>query len=149
MLETQPEDYSTLDSMKKIKTIVSPLAKISLLENGLVFSDFTEKILEDVSLMEEQVRLVRAHFGSGLYMISDLSRTKRVSNAMRKYCASEEALSDLHRSALIVGSGVSRIAGNLYLTFNKPVIPIKLFTDFEKAQAWLLEEQEQLKSKER
>lgn len=40
--------------------------------------------------------------------------------------------------ALLIGSPISRVVGNFYLGFNKPLTPSRLFTDPADARAWLL-----------
>jgi len=41
------------------------------------------------------------------------------------------------RAAILVGSPVSRVMGNIYIGLNKPLVPTKLFTDEEVAVRWL------------
>ena len=41
--------------------------------------------------------------------------------------------------ALLIGSPISRVVGNFYLGFNKPMTPSRLFTDLDEARAWLRE----------
>jgi hypothetical protein len=40
--------------------------------------------------------------------------------------------------ALLIGSPISRMVGNFYLGFNKPLTPSRLFTDPAEARTWLL-----------
>lgn len=39
--------------------------------------------------------------------------------------------------ALLIGSPISRVIGNFYLGFNKPLTPSRLFTDPDEARQWL------------
>lgn len=70
-------------------------------------------------------------------IMSDASQlTHSVPKENRDYLASQSG--DLCKgAALLVGSIVSKIAGNLVLKFSKPVFPTKIFTDETKAIAWL------------
>ena len=61
-----------------------------------------------------------------------------VSGKARAYFAgSEEVSRVISRAALIVETPVSRVIGNIFVGLNKPNMPVKLFTDEEKAVAWL------------
>jgi hypothetical protein len=42
-----------------------------------------------------------------------------------------------HALAIIVGSAISRITGNLFVTMKRPVFPSRLFTDMHSAMTWL------------
>jgi len=41
--------------------------------------------------------------------------------------------------AMVVGSGISKMIGNMVIIINKPPFPAKLFSDEEKAITWLKE----------
>ena len=43
-------------------------------------------------------------------------------------------------SALLVESALSRMIGNIFLTINKPDVPVKLFTNEQEAKKWLMEQ---------
>jgi hypothetical protein len=51
--------------------------------------------------------------------------------------AGPEGLKVSQAVALLMGSPVSRVLGNLYLGLNKPPIPTRLFTSEEEAKVWL------------
>ncbi len=57
--------------------------------------------------------------------------------AQRYYAESEDAQKLVTKIALVVNSYVSRVLGNLFLGLNRPIMPVKLFTDEEKALDWL------------
>lgn len=70
--------------------------------------------------------------------ISDASQIKTiVAKDIRDYLASEEIVPICKASALLVGSGISKMVGNLFLTFSRPLFPTKIFTNEAKALEWL------------
>ncbi len=57
--------------------------------------------------------------------------------AQRYYAESEDAQKLVTKIALVINSYISRVLGNLFLGLNRPIMPVKLFTDEEKALDWL------------
>lgn len=55
----------------------------------------------------------------------------------RRYLSSEEATAGLKASAIVVKSVFSSFLGNFFLQVHKTAMPVKIFTDFEKAEQWL------------
>jgi hypothetical protein len=55
------------------------------------------------------------------------------------WAESEITAQNVSRLALVLDSYISRVIGNIFIGINKPGIPVKLFTDEEKAIAWLRE----------
>lgn len=55
----------------------------------------------------------------------------------RYYASSPEANKYTIASAFVVTSIAQKVLGNAYVTFNKPVTPTKIFTDYDEAVKWL------------
>lgn len=74
------------------------------------------------------------------YMLVDISKAKKAPpKEVRDYFASNIAAETFYAGALIVGSGISKIVGNIVLRFSNPNFPVRLFTNEVKAKEWLLE----------
>jgi hypothetical protein len=69
--------------------------------------------------------------------ISDITKQKSPNKEVRDYMGSPEVLVLTKAGAIIAGSILSKIVGNLYLSFNKPTIPTKIFSDEASALQWL------------
>jgi len=99
-----------------------------------------------VSLTEakQHIKAVENYVGGASikhYVISDLTQVRfKPSKEVRDYFSTKEALQNCHASALLVASGFSKMLGMLFLNFNKPVIPTRLFTKWTQAVAWLDEQ---------
>lgn len=72
-------------------------------------------------------------------MLADTTHLRHVSKEARDYWAKPENSGHVRCTALLIQSTFARIAGNLFLQFNKPKFPTKLFTDKAKAVEWLRE----------
>lgn len=74
--------------------------------------------------------------GKSYALLIDMKGIKSVTPEARKYMASVGALM-VKAGALITGSPLNRMIGNIFLAFDKPPVPTKLFTDEQKARQWL------------
>ncbi len=72
-----------------------------------------------------------------VYTLTDITSMTKVSKEAKKYLASDEAASDINAGAIIINSYASMMIGNLYLFFEKPKVPVRLFNTEEKALTWL------------
>jgi len=74
-------------------------------------------------------------------MLVNVKGIKGISKDVRDYInkREKETGSKAKKLAVIVGSSISRITGNIYLSFSKPAYPTKLFTNRDKALDWLLD----------
>lgn len=73
----------------------------------------------------------------GLLVLSDI-RGLRSSTAESRALATTPEATDLHAAAaVIVGSKLTRMMGNLFMRMNKPAYPTRLFTDPAAAIGWL------------
>ena len=74
--------------------------------------------------------------GKSYALLVDMRGIKSTNTEARKYMASQ-GTEHVKAGALITGSPMNRTIGNIFLTIDKPPIPIKLFTDEQKARQWL------------
>ncbi len=70
-------------------------------------------------------------------LLCDLTNVVKMTRECRQYFAGSEHATILTKSALIVTSPISRIIGNFFLMANKPIKPIRLFSNKEDALIWL------------
>ncbi len=66
----------------------------------------------------------------------DMRQIQSTTREAREYAAKNASRTSLC-VAMLVGSAVSRLFGNLFINFNKPAVPTHLFTSEEKAIEWL------------
>lgn len=58
-------------------------------------------------------------------------------SASRSYVATDEALKDIKAIAGVYTQVGHRLMGSLYVTYNKPKVPVQFFTTANEAIAWL------------
>lgn len=77
--------------------------------------------------------------GQQVRLLIDMRRIKSQDREVREYYTQQGYAIGLQAVAILVGSPVSRVIGNLYIGFNKSNIPTRLFTSEAEAIAWLQE----------
>jgi hypothetical protein len=77
--------------------------------------------------------------GQQVSLLIDMRRIKSQDREVREYYTQQGYTIGLQAVAILVGSPVSRVIGNLYIGFNKSDIPTRLFTSEPEAIAWLKE----------
>lgn len=70
-------------------------------------------------------------------VLGDIVAVKSVTRKARDYFAGVEFQKCNLAMALLVSSPVSKVIGNIFIAFNKPSYPTRLFTSKSKALEWL------------
>ena len=70
-------------------------------------------------------------------LLLDIRELKGVNYETREASRKEVQNGHYNAVAILVENSISRMIGAIALGFNKPMIPIKVFTDKEKALLWL------------
>lgn len=119
------------------KKYSSPIANIHYKE-GILYIKY---LSADISLAELKAFVddLLREFAEAIpvRILSDISAQKTPSKEVRDYLARPEIVKNLKASAIVANSTLSKIAGNLFLMFNRPNSPTKIFSDVAAAEAWL------------
>lgn len=102
-----------------------------------------KRITADIKDVKQHFVDVRHYLGNGLPLplLSDIRQVRGADKESRAYVSKDaEPLSQISHHALLVGSGMSKIIGNIFIRFSKPASPTRLFTNEAKALEWLLME---------
>jgi len=86
--------------------------------------------IENVEIMEKIGSPPRLLF-------ADIRLVKSVTKELRDYFASKEVAQIIPVRAILVGSPVAKIMGNMFLRVMNPSFEAKIFTEEEPALAWL------------
>lgn len=93
-----------------------------------------EVVLEDA---KENSRAVNALIGApNFVLLVDTRRIKSISKEARDHFSMRGRESRVIAFAILIDSPLSTIVGNFFMGLNKPRVPMKLFTDEEKAIRW-------------
>ena len=106
-------------------------------EEGIL--NFVYKISRlDMNFAKKSVEVRKnLSFGQSYPMFIDISEIKSTSKEAREYLSKGIAIENISAAALLAGSVLSKLLGTFFLTFNKPPIPLRIFTDRTEAIKWL------------
>ena len=94
-----------------------------------------EIFLQDAK--ENTVVIETFYIGKKFPLLVDIQNIKSISPEAREHFTLKGRESVVKAYAMILSSSLSRMIGNFFLSFHKPVVPVKLFDHEEKALAWL------------
>jgi len=109
-----------------------------LVEDGIMVITYATNLIITLDIAKEMIE-DRIRFSGGVTMpiLVDIRGLASVDTLSRKYFVSPRALEYTMSGALVVESMISKLAGNIYITVDKPAVPMKLFTNKDKAITWL------------
>ena len=93
---------------------------------------FTLDIAEEC--VKERMRITQ---GKSYPMLSDSRNVINFEKEARKFLALNENVANLNAGAILIENQLQKILGNFFLLIYKPSVPARLFTEKEKALAWL------------
>jgi len=107
------------------------------IQEGIVFCIYKEDVVvsfEFAKVMVDQRLIITQDKVYPLF--ADIRGLKYTTKEARTYLKGKGA-QGLSSSAFLINSAVQQILGNYFIKFDRPPIPIRLFTDYEKALQWL------------
>jgi len=120
-------------------SVLTQCASVRLRDDGVVHVVIRQGADLDAEATRELFAAYRTVGGSGALMILSDIRGMRSSTPESRALATTDEATALHRAAaVIVGSRLTRMMGNLFMRLNRPAYPTRLFNDEESAVAWLL-----------
>ncbi|MDH5606154.1 MAG: hypothetical protein OEY93_04645 [Anaerolineae bacterium] len=93
-------------------------------------------VLTQQTIMEDIVIYEKVCADSPRPLLINLDNISQMDRSARSI-ASREMPRFASATAMVIGSPVSRVLGNLFLGFSRPAIPVQLFEDEVAALAWL------------
>jgi hypothetical protein len=119
--------------------IITQTEEIWITSEGITYCKVLNVYL-DLKGAENFVNIIK-ELGKGekLYVLVDLRMASGASQEARNYLAKEGAA--VAAMAFWTPSALSRMLGNFFLGFSKPIYPTKLFTEEKKGLNWLKAQQ--------
>jgi hypothetical protein len=106
--------------------------------NGILFVEYKPGLVMNLEIAKQIVNeRIKVSNGVSRPMFLDVKNLVSTDRATMKYYKKKEVIQYVSSCALITGSALGSLAGNIFLTLEKPLIPTKLFTDQSKALDWL------------
>lgn len=107
---------------------------------GIVHDCFDAGVEETLADAQASVRVLSSLFGEGKRpLLVDMRLIKSQTRDARAFYAGQEASQYPNAVALLIGSRISMVIANFFLSVTKSTVPTKLFTDEAVAIEWLKE----------
>ncbi|NTU83895.1 MAG: hypothetical protein HGA45_31730 [Chloroflexales bacterium] len=120
--------------------LVTRSARLRLEEDGIVRATVLPGVAQSLAEAQEnfaaQIRLTQ---GQRHALLVDIRAGQSQDREAREFYTRSEAARVIRAVAILVESPMSRLIGNFFLGFNKPTIPLRLFSSDEEALGWLRE----------
>ena len=108
------------------------------IETGIMHIIFQPELVITIEvakqMSEDRIRICK---GVGMPLYVDANALASIDTQARKYFATGESLLYAKAVGILAESLVTKLAVNLYMKVDKPLVPVKLFTTREKALKWL------------
>ena len=122
----------------KGEVIETRTQKIWLGEEGILYT----KVLPGAELtLAEAQKITEAEFklagGQKRPLFVDIRLVKSITREAREHFAGESVQRFVSAVALCIQSPLSRVIGNFFMGYNRPLFPTRLFTSEDEAIDWL------------
>ena len=113
-------------------------ARIWLDEDGIIRVKLAPETEVTLEAMKEMMSLQSEILaGKKAPVLVDMRKFGSSTREARTYTAGEAGQKLYLGAALLIGSSVGRMLGNIFINFSKPRYPTRLFTSEDDALAWL------------
>ena len=117
-------------------------AHLYLIEEGftlLVFKDNVSFELEDAIEVDDLTyELVEGN--AFVTLVDGRNIRSNISHEAREYFANDEKITSIRKGQSIVVNNLhTKLLANFYMKFHKPANPVKIFSDYDKAERWVRE----------
>lgn len=119
--------------------MAAPSGPVWLSEDGIIITISMHPV-QDLQVARENMKITKQlAAGVSRPMLVDITRVRSMKKEAREEYVTPESRQFVNSVALITNSGMGSMVGNLFIQLNKHVVPIKLFTDPNKAKEWLMQ----------
>lgn len=127
--------------MKKVEVIKSfefLHSKISLRADGIVvFEIYDNKDLDLRDAIELNDKLGEFSEGKKVAVLVFFGEFTNYTKEAKAFAAGPEGTKYIKCEAIMVKNAAHQLIASMYITFNKPLVPSKIFTKVEEAVKWL------------
>ncbi len=108
------------------------------LSNGIMILEYKPKLVINLHVAK-QILSDRLKLANGVTrpLLLDARNFISMDRASMKFYKTKETIQYINASAFISGSALGSLAGNIFLTMERPLVPTKLFTNGKNALEWL------------
>jgi hypothetical protein len=121
-----------------VKNVLENLYSLIWKEDDIIMGIFKADIVLDLEAARKTVNLRKTLTAEKDHLLLvDIRNIRNATREAREYMGSREAGEGVIKAAIMIDSNFSMILGNIFLKFNKPEVPTKLFTEKVAAVKWL------------
>ena len=120
------------------KVIETGSSVIRMGEDGIIHIEYlpgAELALENVK--EEEAAAAKLANGKRFPILVDSRNLRSLSKEGRAYIEGEGGAKVSIATAVLITTPIGRIIGNFFMSINRPIYPVKLFTSEDEAIEWL------------
>ena len=128
-----------------LATTETPVSTMDFDSRGIVFWRYKKGAEVWLSDAQNEVRvvgeMVERHFDERCWLFINIAAIGSIDRDARRLFASDTIHHryGVQALALVMGSPVSTMIGNIYQSINRPLHPTRLFTSEARAERWLLD----------
>ena len=123
--------------MVETEFIETTSALLELRSDYLYIAFKEDAVVELVHVIENKKVRERIQRGKKMLVLGDIRKVWSVTKEAQGYLSSKEVTDSNIAMAILTKSLTTVLLANFLITFNKPVVPTKLFKNEEKAIKWL------------
>ncbi|HSH67182.1 MAG TPA: hypothetical protein VLB84_15650 [Bacteroidia bacterium] len=108
------------------------------ISNGILVMEYKPRLVMNIEIAK-QIASDRLKVSNGVSrpILLDARNFVSMDRATMKFYKTKDVVQYVTSAAFLTGNALGSLAGNIFLTLEKPLVPTKLFTDEQKAIAWL------------
>ena len=124
-------------------TVETSVSVIELAPDGVLLWRYKENAVVGLTEAKEEAAHIRTlldkHWDSGCWLLINIEKMRAFDRDARRFFSSEEVHSNfgVQGLALVMGSPIGTMIGNIYHSINRTKHPTKLFVNEESAELWL------------
>ena len=124
-------------------TVETSVSIIELAPDGVLWWRYKEDAVVGLTEAEEEANHISAlldeHWDGGCWLLINIGKMRGLNREARRFFASEELHSKfgVQGLALVMGSPIGTMIGNIYHSINRTKHPTKLFVNEESAHQWI------------
>src|SRR5262245_18512302 len=119
-------------------TVTTRTCTLELREDGIIYHHYFPEAYDTLADAQEHLAaIVRLTPQQRRPLLIDIRPMRGIGREARVYYSGQEYAQHATAAALRVESPVPQVTPNLFIGFNKPLLPTRLFTSEAEAVAWL------------
>lgn len=108
------------------------------ISNGILVMEYKPRLVMNIEIAKQIVSdRLKVSNGVSRPILLDARNFVSMDRATMKFYKTKDVVQYVTSAAFLTGNALGSLAGNIFLTLEKPLVPTKLFTDEQKAIAWL------------